>query len=67
MDLLEFVIELDTSYYFGSEKSDSIHRRIRYLISLERDIPYLIYHNYAEIKIDSCNSLSLGWRFIIFS
>ena len=60
MDLLEFVIELDTSYYFGREKSDSIHRRIRYLRSLERSIPYIIYHNYAETKIDSSNSLSLG-------
>ena len=37
---------------FGSEKYDSIHNRIRYLIGIKSGITYIIFHNYAEIKVD---------------
>ena len=43
----------------GSEKYDFIYDRIRCLIGLKSGITYVIYHNYAKIKVDSCNSLPL--------
>ena len=50
---------------FGNEKSDYIFNKIRYLISLKSGIPEIISHNYAKIKVDSCDSLSLE-KIIIF-
>ena len=44
---------------FGSEKCDSIYRRIRYLISVKSDIKCIISHNYAKIKVDSHDCLPL--------
>ena len=44
---------------FGSEIYDSIYNRIRYLISVKSDITYIISLNYAKIKVDSYNSLSI--------
>ena len=43
----------------GSEKYDFIYDRIRCLIGLKSGITYVISHNYAKIKVDSCNSLPL--------
>ena len=45
MNLLEFILELDN--------------RIRYLIEVKIGITYVISHNYAKIKVDSYNFLSL--------
>ena len=44
---------------FGYEKYDSIYNKIRYLISVQSGITYIISHNYATIKVDSYNSLPL--------
>ena len=41
-----------------NEKYDSICNRIRYLV--KSGITYLISHNYAKIKLDSYNFLTLG-------
>ena len=38
---------------------DYIYNRIRYLISLKSVITDIISHNYAEINVDSYDSLSL--------
>ena len=37
---------------FGSEKSDAIYNRIRYLLSLKSSITYVFPHYYAKIKVD---------------
>ena len=44
---------------FGSERYDSIYNRITYLISVKSGIAYTVSHNYAKIKVDSCDSLPL--------
>ena len=44
---------------FGSEKFDSIHNSIRYLISAKSGITYITSHNYVKTKVDSYNSLPL--------
>ena len=44
---------------FGTEKYDAIYNRIRYLISLKGDTTYVDSHDYARIKINSCDSLPL--------
>ena len=50
---------------FGIEKHDSIYGRIRYLISVNGGISYIISHisqiifHYATIKVDSYDSLPL--------
>ena len=44
---------------FGSEKNNSIFDSIRYLIGLQSSTTYVHYHNYAKIKIDSDDDLSL--------
>ena len=44
---------------FGSEKYDFVYNKIRYLISVKSSITYINFHNYAKIKVDSCNSLPL--------
>ena len=57
-----FIIVYDEIRYlvlFGSEKYDSIYNKIRYLMSVKRGITYVISHNYAKIKVDSYDSLSL--------
>ena len=43
----------------GSEKNDSIYDRFRYIINVKNCIIYIIYHNYATIKVDWFNSLPL--------
>ena len=45
---------------FWSVKYDYVYDRIKYLISVKSGITDLIPHNYAKIKVDSCDSLSLG-------
>ena len=44
---------------FGSEKYDAIYNSIRYFISQKSCIRYVISDNYARIKIDLYNSLSV--------
>ena len=44
---------------FGNEKYDSIYNWIRYLVSIQSGIKYLISHSYANIKLDSYDSLPL--------
>ena len=44
---------------FGPEKYNGTYDRIRYLISLKSGITYAISHNFAKIKIDSCDSVLL--------
>ena len=44
---------------FGPEKYDAIHNKIRYLISLKGSIAYVFSNYYAEIKLDSYNSLPI--------
>ena len=64
----EFIKVYDGTRYlvlFGSEKCDSIYNRIRYIISIKRGITYTTSHNYAKIKVDSYNSLSLEKRITI--
>ena len=58
-----FIKVYDRTQYlvlFRSEKYGSIYDRIRYLINVIRGITYVIYHNYATIKVDSCDSLPLN-------
>ena len=45
---------------FGSGKYDFIYNRIRQLIGVKSGTVYVISHNYAKIKVDSCNSSPLG-------
>ena len=57
-----FIIVYDKIRYlvlFGSKKYDSIYHKIRYLISVKRGITYVISHNYAKIKVNSYDSLSV--------
>ena len=44
---------------FGSKSYGAIYNRIRYLISKKSGITDIIYHNFARIRIDSYNSLSI--------
>ena len=44
---------------FGSESYDSIYNKIRYLIGVKSGIKYIIFYNYAKIKVDSYESLHL--------
>ena len=44
---------------FGSKKYNFICNRIRRLISVKSGITYVSSHNYAKIKVDSCDSLPL--------
>ena len=41
------------------KKHDVIYNRIRYLISQKGGITYVIFHNYARIKVDSYDCLPL--------
>ena len=47
---------------FGSEIHDFIFNRIRYLIRVNSGITYVIFHNYAKIKVDLYDSLTLEKR-----
>ena len=62
-DKIDIIIRVydGTTYLvlFGGENNDSIHNRIRYLISVKSDITYIISHDNAKIKVDSYNSLPL--------
>ena len=44
---------------FGSEKYGDIYDRIRYIISVKKDVTYIVSHNYATIKVDSYDFLPL--------
>ena len=46
------------------KKYDSIYNRIRYLISAKSGTSYMIFYNYAKIKVDSYDSLPLEKRII---
>ena len=59
MDLLEFMMGLGYLVLFRPEKYDAFYKRIRHLISKKSGITYVISHNYARIKINSYDSLSL--------
>ena len=50
-----------TSYLvlFGGEKFGFIYNRIRYLISVRSGITYIIFHDYAKIKVDLYDFLLL--------
>ena len=50
-----------TSYLvlFGSKKFGFIYSRIRYLISVRSGITYIIFHDYAKIKVDLYDFLLL--------
>ena len=47
------------SVLFGSERIDAIYGMIRYLIGQKSSITYVIFYNYARIKIYSFDSLPL--------
>ena len=51
IDLLEFMVGLDILYGLG--KFDFVCNRIRYLVIRTSGVTYIIYHNYAKIKVDS--------------
>ena len=46
----------------GPEKYDDIYNIIRYPVSLENCITYVFSHYFAEIKVDSYNSLPIEKR-----
>ena len=54
----EFIRVYDGTRYlvlFGPEKYDAIYNRIKYVISQKNGITFVFSHNYAKIKIDSCD------------
>ena len=58
----EFIKVYDRTRYLvwlGGDKYDFFYNRSRYLIGMTSCITYVIYHNYAKIKVDSYDSLSL--------
>ena len=57
-----FIIVYNGTRYlilFGGEKYDLIYNSFRYLIWVKSGIKYVIFHNYAKNKVDSCDSLPL--------
>ena len=44
---------------FESEKYAFIYNRIKYLTGVKKGIKYVFCHNYAEVKVDSYDSLLL--------
>ena len=44
-------------YYLEVENNDFIYNRIRYRIGVESGITYVIFSNYAKVKVDSYDSL----------
>ena len=63
IDIIDgFIIVCDGTRYLvliGRKKYDTIFNKIRYLIEVKRGITYVIFHNYARIKVDSSDSLPL--------
>ena len=58
----EFIRIYDESRYLvlsGSEKDDAFYNRIRYLMRFKKGIIYVFPNNYARIKVDSYDYLSL--------
>ena len=49
MDLMDCMMKL----------YDSIYNRIRYLVRVKSDITYVLFPNYAKIKVESYDSLPL--------
>ena len=47
---------------FGSEKYEAIYNRIRYLISQKSGITFIFSHHFANIKVDSYDSLPIEKR-----
>ena len=45
--------------FLGSGKYNSIHNRVRYIISAKSGISYIISHNYTKAKVDSYDFLPL--------
>ena len=69
---LKKIVELNTIYdrviyldLFGPESYDAIYNRTRYRISEKSGIADIINHNFARIRIDSYNSLSLKKHLIM--
>ena len=57
-----FVTVYDETRYlvlFGGEKHDFIYNRFRYFKGVKSGITYVIFHNYAKIKVDSYDFLPL--------
>ena len=52
---------------FRPEKYNAIYNKIRYLISQKSGILYVVYHNYAKIKVNSYDSLALEKTFAIIT
>ena len=53
---------------FQTEKYDFIYNRIRYrIIRIKSGIKFVVCHNYAKIKVDSCDSLLLENTLILHS
>ena len=57
MDLLQFMIELDIQYYLEVKKNDFIFNRVRYFPGVKSGITNAISQDYANIKVDSYDSL----------
>ena len=56
------MLEFDRTRYlalFSPEKYDALYNRITYLISQKSGFTYVISHNYARIKVDSYDSLTV--------
>ena len=57
-----FIVIYDGTRYLvslGPEKDDTIYNRIRYLISLKKDITYTFSHYFPKIKVYSYDSLHI--------
>ena len=52
---------------FGSEKCDAINNRIRYLKLLKNSNTYDFSHYYAEVKVDSYDSLPIEKRLTLYN
>ena len=48
-----------TRYLVISGAENGIYNKIRYLIGIKSGVLYVFSHNYARIKVDSYDSLSL--------
>ena len=59
MDILENMMELNIQYQFILTKSMIFFDRIKYLIMLKINIPYVYFHKYAKIKVNSDDDLPL--------
>ena len=59
MNILENMMELNIQYQFILTKSMIFFDRIKYLIMLKINIPYVYFHKYAKIKVNSDDDLPL--------